>query len=69
MSAEHKKAWKKKQHAKSSFESESNLLFGETELTLCIVVFFWPWSSKVVVYANYISNLLSIVFAKNTRIN
>ena len=26
---------KKKQHAKSSFESESNLLFGETELTLC----------------------------------
>ena len=35
MSAEHKKAWKKKQHAKSSFESESNLLFGETELTLC----------------------------------
>ena len=52
---------------------------GQVVLDLCIiiiiiviiiiVVFFGAWSSKVVTYANFISDLLSIVFAKYTGIN
>ena len=28
---------------------------------------FWPWSSKGVIYANFISDLLSVVFAQYTE--
>ena len=34
-----------------------------------IVIFFWPWSSKGVAYANFISDLLSVVFAENTNLS
>ena len=33
-----------------------------------IVVFFLPWSSKGVAYANFISELLSVVFAEYTEL-
>ena len=33
-----------------------------------IVVFFWRWSSKGVAYANFISDLLSVVYASFCRI-
>ena len=38
-------------------------------ISIRIVVFFWPWSSKVVTYANFISDHSSLVFAKYTGIN
>ena len=34
---------------------------------IVIVVFIWPWSSKGVAYANFISDLLSVVFAEYTN--
>ena len=37
-------------------------------LELIIVVFIWPWSSKGVAYANFISDLLSVVFAEYTEL-
>ena len=37
---------------------------GSSQFTLCIVIFFWPWSSKGVAYTNFISDLLSVVFAE-----
>ena len=49
---------------------------GEKSIVLTTADFFFiyfnifgPWSLKGVAYANYISKLLSIVFAKSTRIN
>ena len=33
-----------------------------------IVAFFWPWSSKGVAYANFISDLLSVVFPEYTEL-
>ena len=37
---------------------------GSFHLIVYIVVFFLPWSSKGVAYANFISDLLSEVFAE-----
>ena len=38
------------------------------EFRTVIVVFFWPWSSKGMAYANFISDLLSVVFAEYTEL-
>ena len=35
---------------------------------MSIVIYFWPCSSKGVAYANFISDLLSVVFAEYTQL-
>ena len=35
---------------------------------MSIVIYFWPCSSKGVAYANFISDLLTVVFAEYTQL-
>ena len=54
-------------------QATTNLAFHSNEtskdkLSIIYCRIFWPWSSKGVAYANFISDLLSVVFASFRRI-